>query len=390
MTKKDFSRLTNLLESFGEIGVPGCDLAVYIGGEEVYRHRTGFADLESHAPIAPDTLYPVYSMTKVVTCVAALRLFEEGQFLLSDPVSEYLPEFKEMTVETRHPNAHVTVAPATRPIRIVDLFTMSSGLSYNQDTPNLEKLKQDSDNNFTNKQLVEALAKDPLHFEPGTHYHYGFSHDVLARLVEVLSGKTLGEFFSDAIFVPLGMHDSFFCVPADKQYRFVSCYYYDEDTKKHTRPEADELPLKFLDPDNKFESGGGGLVSTVDDYAKFANTQCAGGTSPNSYRLLSRATIALMHENQLNDSRLAEFNYPENGGYGYGLGVRTLINRAAGNNNATLGSFGWSGLAGTHVLIDPATNLSFTYAQQIMPRIGINSKQNSNFNRITNVLYSCL
>jgi len=377
----DFTKVTNLMETFSDYGVPGCDLAIYLKGKEVYRYRTGYANLENKTPIAPDTLYPFYSMTKVITCVSALRLYEEGRFLLSDSLSDYIPEFKDMTVQRISEAGHVEVSPAKNPIRIEDLFTMSSGITYNI-TPGIESLRKDSEGNYTLKDLVLTIAKDPLCFEPGTHYHYGFSHDVLAYLVEVLSGKTLGQYYKENIFTPLGMEDTFFIVPKEKQQRFVTCYAFDKETKTHKFAEG--LPLRFLDPDFKMEMGGGGLVSTIDDYAKFANTLCAGGTSESGYRLLSKGTIDLMRTNHLDEHRLKEFHSPYNACYGYGLGVRTMINAAGGGSNSSEG-FGWSGLAGTHVRMDPSIGLTYVYAQQLIP-----SEEGNIYPKLRNVIYGCL
>jgi len=190
----DFSKVTKFLESLKNVGVPGADLAICIKGEEVYRHQVGYADLDTQKPILPDTLFAIWSMTKVITCVSALRLFEEGIFKLSDPLSDYLPEFKEMEVRHVKDNGEVHIKPAVNPIRVVDLFTMSSGLTYNE-TDSAKKLNEKTGGNHTLKEFVSTLAKDPLYFNPGTQWHYGFSHDVLGHLVEVLSGKSLGEYF---------------------------------------------------------------------------------------------------------------------------------------------------------------------------------------------------
>ena len=377
----DFSRVVQFLESLKDIGIPGSDLAIYLKGKEVFRHRTGFASLESQTPIAPDTLYSIYSMTKVVTCVSALRLFEEGKFLLNDPLSAYLPEFKDMQVQRTHENGSVSVAPATKPIRIVDLFTMSSGVTYNF-TEHVKELLDKTNDNASLKDLVQAIAKDPLYFEPGERYHYGFSHDILGYLVEVLTGKTIGEYFYDNIFAPLEMNDTFFKVPPEKQHRFATCYVYDEKKRKHTINE--DGPLRFTDPEYKLESPGGGLVSTIDDYAKFANTLCGGGTWVNKYRLLSKPTIDLMRANQLDDVRIKDFGFTRHG-YGYGLGVRTMVNPAVGGANCNIGEFGWAGLAGTYVLMDPSIGLTYVYVHQLMP-----SKEDFVAPRLKNIIYGCL
>ena len=379
----DFTKVTNFLEALDNAGIPGADLAIYIKGKEVYRHQTGFADLDSRTPIAPDTLYQFYSMTKIITCVSALRLYEEGLFSLIDPLHEYLPEFKNMNVRTVLENGKVHIAPAKNQIRIIDLFTMSSGMSYDL-TPEYEKLGKKTNGNFTLKELSKALSKDPLFFEPGTQWKYSLSHDVLAYLIEVISGKTLGEYFDENILIPLNMKDTFFRLPKEKESRMVTCYEYDEINKTHKKIE--KLPIRF-DLDYKFESGGAGLVSSIDDYAKFSNVLCAGGTAANKYRILSRPTIELMRTNHLDVVRMQEYNgnWLHHSGYGYGLGVRTMVDKAAGGSNSSIGEFGWSGMAGTYVLMDPAVDLTYVYAQQLIP-----SKEEYVAPRLRNIIYGCL
>ena len=407
----DFSRATHFLDSLQEVGIPGADLAIFIKGKEVYRHQTGVADIDTRAPITPDTIYQFWSMTKVITCVSALRLYEKGLFLLNDPISEYLPEFKNMEVRHIRDNGEVFIEPSKNQIRIVDLFTMSSGLTYNR-TPQLEKLDKKTNGNHTLKEFSVALSKDPLYFEPGTHWHYGFSHDILGRLIEVLSDKTLGEYFDENIFTPLGMKDTFFRLPKDKEKRLVSCYAYDEKNKKHIEP---EIRLRY-DLDYKYENPGAGLLSTVDDYSKFANALCAGiacvGDSSaeisnasgswasrnltnsskstsvcnaSNYHLLSKATIELMRTNHLDEVRMKDYNWLHHSGNRYGLGVRTMVDKASGGSNSNIGEFGWSGMAGTYLLIDPALNLTCVYAQQLIP-----SKEEYVAPRLRNIIYGCL
>jgi len=381
----DFSRVTVFLESLKDAGIPGTDLAIYIKGKEVYRHRTGVIDLETKKPVAPDTLFPIYSMTKVITCVSALQLYEQGLYTLGDPLADYLPEFKNMNVAHTKGNGEVHILPAVNPIRIVDLFTMSSGLTYNV-SPQMESFQKKVKGNYTLKEFSETIAKDPLYFEPGTHWHYGFSHDILGRLIEVLSGKTLGEYFKQSIFAPLGMKDTSFKAAKKNAGRMVSCYSYDEKKKKHIKIEQ---PLRF-DPEFKYESGGGGLISTVNDYAVFANALCAvvSGfefSGSGKKHLLSKATIDLMRTNHLDDVRMNDYIWPHHSGYGYGLGVRTMVDKAAGGSNSSIGEFGWSGMAGTYLLIDPALDLTYVYAQQLIP-----SREEYVAPRLRNVIYGCL
>ena len=386
----DFTKTTNFMDSLSTYGIPGADLAVFIEGKEVYRYFTGYADVESQIPVAPDTLFPIYSMTKVITCAAALRLFEEGRFLLNDPLADYMPEFKKMTVRLTRGNGSMVEEPARNPIRIADLFTMSSGYTY--DTSGYAAFTKRNKSNFSLKEMASALAKAPLCFEPGTRWNYGFSHDILGALIETLSGKTLGEYFYENIFAPLGMTETSFKVKKEKHYRLATCYTYNAKERTHAKTDV-ALPLAYLNPssvyylsdDYALEMPGGGLISTVDDYAKFANALCAGGTAENGYRLLSKATIELMRTNHLDDIRMRDYDWVSHEGYGYGLGVRTLVDRAAGGINSSIGEFGWAGLAGTYVLIDPARRLTYVYAQQVFP-----SYEEIIAPRLKNVVYGCL
>ena len=227
----NFSKITNFMDSLSGFGIPGADLAVFLKGKEVYRYRVGFADLEKKTKITNDTLYAIWSMTKVVTCVAALRLFEEGRYLLNDPLYEYMPEFKDMTIRHARGNGEFEEKPAKNPIRIKDLFTMSSGFSYDVFDKNEYVLR--AGGNIKLQDLVKIFAAEKLNFEPGTRWRYGVSHDILGALIEVLSGKRLGQYFEDYIFAPLDMKDTGFKVPKSKHHRIATCYTYDEINKTH-------------------------------------------------------------------------------------------------------------------------------------------------------------
>jgi len=384
----EFSKVTHFMDSLYKIGIPGADISIHIKGKEVYRHQTGLADIDTNKPISNETIYQFYSMTKVITCVSALRLYEEGVYKLSDPLYEYLPEFKHMKIRQIDENGKISIRAAENPIRIVDLFTMTSGLTYNH-LDHLQELDKSTDGNYTLKEFTEAIAKDPLFFEPGTRWEYSLSHDVLGRLIEVLSNKTLGEYFYGNIFAPLGMKDTFFRLPKDKEERMVTGYQYDEGTKTHRKLESN---LLRYDLDFKYESGGGGLLSTVDDYIKFADALCASGTvintdSKNNYRLLGGATIELMRTNHLDEAKMKNYGgvWLHHSGYGYGLGVRTLVDRAAAGSNSSIGEFGWAGYLGTYVLIDPVYDLTYVYAQQMNP-----NREEYIAPRLRNVVYGCL
>jgi CubicO group peptidase (beta-lactamase class C family) len=383
---KSLEKLHPLLKSFVDKGPAGCACSVTYQGETRFEDYVGLQDLESAKPITADTIYRIYSMSKVVTCVAALMLYERGLFLLNDPLEEYLPEFKDPKVYRMTEKGEKYITSATRSIRITDLFTMTSGLTYegdgNETEREVKKVMQllRRDNTFNVRKLSEALAKIPLAFDPGTEWRYGLSHDVLGALIEVLSGKTFGEFLSEEIFQPLSMNDTFFKIPDEKKHRLCSLYVRNEEGSLLKNTRLDEQ----YQPGTLFESGGAGLLSTLSDYSTFAHMLANGGEL-DGVRILGRKTVELMSTNHLTSDQLSFYNWDYLAGYGYGLGVRTMKSPAAGGSNSSIGEFGWSGLAGTWVLIDPKEKLSAVYMQQMMPNLEAYHQP-----RLRNVIYGSL
>ncbi len=276
-------RLTPLLEEFVEKGPPGCACIIVRRGGVVYEKYMGYADRERKKEISPDTIYRLFSNSKPVTCAAALILYERGLYLLSDPVSDYLPEFKDMQVYRSVPDTPSQVSPANGPIRIVDLFTMTSGLCYPGDSSetarrtrdilqDLEQKERDG-SKFDIRAMSRALAGIPLAFDPGARWMYGTSHDVLGALIEVLSGKTLGRFMQDEIFDPLGMKDTSFRLPEDKRARLCCLYDLSPDGSLTKNSSMDT----HYRPDALLETGGGGLLSTIGDHSRFAQMLGCGG-----------------------------------------------------------------------------------------------------------------
>ncbi len=362
-------RLRPLLNSFVEKGPAGCSLMVMHQGEKKFEEYVGYADKDLKTEINEDTIFRIYSMTKVVTCTAALMLYERGLFLLNDPLEEYLPEFRNPQVYRTNEQGEIFVSPAMGSIKVKDLFTMTSGLTYSGQGTETErqvmaslKQKEEAGEKLTIRTLSKTLASIPLAFDPGTKWCYGFSHDVLGALIEVLSGKSLGEFFRDEIFEPLGMTDTFFRIPEEKKHRLATLY--------NRTEEAELIKNETMDgqfqPSSIFESGGGGLLSTLNEYSRFAHMLANGGQL-DGVRILGEKTINLMATNHLQKEHMEQYNWDYLKGYGYGLGVRTLVDPALGGINSSIGEFGWSGLAGTWVLIDPKEKLSAVYMQQMLP-----------------------
>ncbi len=379
----DFKFLEKLLDGFPNLGIPGVDCIVQIGYDTVFRHSAGFADREKQIPVSGNETFNLYSSTKPVTCTAALQLYEQGKFLLSDPVYEYLPEFRFMDIEERDAAGEKTLRPAKNPIRVADLFSMTAGFDYELDKKAFQETLERTKGKAPTREMIRALAGEPLHYEPGTRWHYSLAHDVLGALIEVVSGERFGAYLKKHVFEPLGMkHTGFVCSPQMEE-RMMAQYKRDPKTGKVERI-GPENPYIF---GPEYESGGAGLISCVEDYARFAAALANGGTAENGERILSPATIGLMHKDQLNDRKRADFQsyFPHFTGYGYGLGVRTLVDGAAAGSNGPEGEFGWPGAAGVNVLIDTKNKISMFYAQHMLE-----SLEPYTHRRLRNVLYACL
>ena len=387
---KNLQRLHPLLESFVRKGPAGCALQVVHQGTTVYEDYVGLASREEQRPIAPDTIYRLYSMTKVVAAVAGLILYERGAFLLNDTVSDYLPAFANPQVFRTQPRGGVIVTPAAEPMRMKHLFTMASGITgaggssaharaMAEATDALAKEKG-GPRRYTIQEYMQAIAQVPLAFDPGSHWEYGISLDILSAVIEVISGKTFGQFLQEEIFQPLGMEDTFFALPEEKAGRLCTLYHRQDDGTLVLPGQR----MEFFGPEVRYESASGGLLSTLGDYSRFAACLAAGGEL-DGVRILGRKTIELMSTNHLSPTQLQDFDWPYQAGYGYGLGVRTMMDRPAGGCNGSLKEFGWCGYAGTWVLIDPSESLSAVYMQQMIPNFEAYHQP-----RLRAVLYGCL
>ncbi|MDQ0232561.1 serine hydrolase domain-containing protein [Metabacillus malikii] len=364
-------RLDPLLSNIIKNGPPGCACLVTYQGKTVYENYLGLSDIETKKQITPNTIYRLFSLTKIVTCVAALILYERGKFLLNDPLEEYLPEFKNLKV-FKETNGKVYTVPSSKKLTIKDLFTMTSGITYpgvgNETERMTESVMKGIQNRIDNGQKISLrdisreIAEVPLAFEPGTEWQYGLSHDILGVLIEEISGKRLGQFMEDEIFQPLSMSDTFFTVPKDKIERIASVYSIDADGVLSTGVNT-VGPIRINQP---YESGGAGLYSTLHDYSQFAQMLANGG-SLNGVRIIGRKTIELMAQNHLTVENNKNYNWDYLKGYGYGLGVRVMEDLALGGINSSKGEFGWSGILGTWALIDPKERVSAVYMQQLFP-----------------------
>ena len=337
------------------LNIPGMDCIVYKNHRLVFRHGAGYSDIENKTPVRLDALYNIYSATKIIVCTAALQLFEKGLYLLSDPLYTYLPEFKDMKVKY----GTFSIAPAKKPIKIIDLFKMTAGFSYEVDTPVMRKLKEDTGGDFNTREFVQALSKEPLQFEPGEGWSYSFCHDILGALIEVLSGMSLGEYLKENIFGPLGMKDTGFTVPPEKAERLAPQYMYNPVTKYPARISNDCLGRIGL----RHESGGAGLITSVDDYILFVDALACGGAGANGERIISERTISFMSQNRLDERQTEGFRtLVLSDGIGYGLGVAVNYDPIATGSLLPEGSFFWGGYGGAQNLVDTGNKLSFFLA----------------------------
>lgn len=343
-----FKEVTEFLDKMIELGVPGTDCIVYKSGKEVYRHMNGYSNLEEKIPVTGNEFYNIYSCTKIITCVAALQLHEKGMFELDDNISKYMPEFETMYVK----NADGTVRKAKNSISIRHLFTMTAGFNYNTSSASILEGKKATNGECPTREMIKYIAKEPLEFEPGEGFWYSLCHDVLAGLIEVLTGVTFGEYLQKNIFEPVGMKETYFVLPDEHKDRLAEQYRYDVESKEISNVGKDIILFKF---GSKYESGGAGLISTTADFIKFLE-------AVRSCSLIKRETIDLMQTDMLpTEVRENHFNLKiACQGYSWGLGVR-CPKEGSGNCD-----FGWGGAGGSYYMIDMKNDITCFYVQQML------------------------
>ncbi len=337
-----FEPLTRHLDQFLEAGVPGYDCIVYHKGKCVYRHWAGYSDLEKTVPMTGRELYNIYSCSKPITCTAVLQLVEAGKLGLHDPVSRYLPEYEKMQVKTAE-----GLRDAKTPITIYHLLCMTAGLTYDVGTSNLRRCIESQQDGCPTRDVIRALAADPLAFEPGERWEYSLCHDVLAAVVEVVSGQRFSTYVKEHIFDVLGMDQATYRVDGQVLDALCPQFTYNSETGKVE--ECGKSALYRFGPE--YESGGAGCASTVEDFIKFLEALRVGNV------ILSDDMTRLMETDQLTDAQRSSFWMDD---YGYGLGVRCPL----GTNEIT--DFGWNGAAGSYLMIDRKNEMTLFYAQQVL------------------------
>ena len=389
-----------------EKNAAGLNLLVTKDGQELGYWQSGYADLEAGREYSRDTIVRLYSMTKPVTAVAAMILMEQGKLDFADELYRYLPEFADLKVCTQGGKEGKPVK-AARPILIQDLLNMTSGYTYgawSEDCPLgehltsalIKELNEDQAENGANKittrELAGCLASIPVSFEPGTDYNYGLSADILGAVIEGIAGIKLSDFMKENIFKPLGMDDTDFYVPAEKQSRLAKVYRSVEDWSKAGERHLELFTSCNLGIQDKmnhqpaFESGGAGLCSTIDDYMKFAQMLTNGGQL-NGQRILAENTVRYLSRARLNPNLQQRFDMrmPHLAGYTYCNLLRVAAEPGRCNVITQKGEFGWDGWLGPYVSVDLVNKLTFVMTMQ-----RCDSGTTSAARRARNIIYSAL
>jgi CubicO group peptidase (beta-lactamase class C family) len=356
--------------------IAGCQALVSRHGEVGYFTSLGSMDLERDKPMAEDAIFRIYSMSKPITGVALMLLYERGHFQLGDPVSRFIPEWKDLKVAERQPDGTTRLVEPRRPMSIRDALMHTTGLGWGVDEPLTEanflaamrKLRGGPD--ATLQTMIENYVDQPLVFHPGEHWLYGMSTDVCGRLVEIMSGHSFDEFLQAELFGPLQMADTAFFVPDDKLDRLTASYGRRRDKTLRLIDDPDRSAYRTKPT---YLAGGSGLVSTIEDYARFCQMLLNGGEL-DGVRILGRKTVDLMTVNHLpGGGELRQFvvpgSYGETGfdGVGFGLTMAVGLGPARTQTIGSAGDFYWGGAASTLFWVDPAEDLFAVFMTQLVP-----------------------
>ena len=380
----DFKDLDALLQKYVEDGLPGCSCIIARKGEILYENYFGWADAENRRALTADNVFRQASLTKVAMYTTAMKLYEQGRFLMTDPLYEYFPEYRHSMKAVRRPNGEVDIVPTEHPITIKNIMNMTCGLPYDmiiggvpvQHPTSLamaEAMKPlRAKGYFTLREQIRAISQVPLAFEPGTHFLYGFASELTAGLLEALEGKPAEMVIREELFEPLGMDSSANFLFGDLEQRLVKDYYLRPGKKL-----GDADALYVPDPAHAMKSVGAlgtvpgfsRVITNCRDYTKLMQMLANGGVY-DGRRILGRKTIDLIRTNTLSrDNIEKDFSNTYLAGYGYGYGMRTVMDRYAGQHNGSLGAFGWTGGSGTWAEADPSEGVSIVYMHNLQPNL---------------------
>ena len=352
--------------------VAGAGGTVIRHGEEAYCASFGMQDRVKNLPLKNDAIYRIWSMTKTFTIVAVMTLYEKGLFRLHQNIADFLPAYREPMVAEHDSRGNVRLVPAKRPVTFEHLFTMTSGIPSPGDGSYSarvlaeihKKAAKDAEKGkpWNTAKMIDEGANMPLCFHPGDYWLYGYSHEVLGRIIEVISGKKFSDYLSQIIFEPLGIKDTAFFVPPEKQDRVAKPYRFTEKGLE----EIVNMPVDHASPNPPaFEAGGRGLCSTMADCARYAQMLLHDGKA-GSERILSRKTIELIRAKHCVPLEMSSSGFGHLAGYGYGLGVRTMLDTAKAGLNGSAGEWAWDGAMGTYYCVDPREDMTALFFVQIL------------------------
>lgn len=374
MSENRLKRVADHMDAYVEEGrIPCAVCLINRRGRETFFHSVGMRDVENGLDVQRDTVFRIYSMSKPVTSVALMMLYERGKFQLDDPVSRYVPSWKNLCVYESGEGDNVKTRPAKTPMTIKHLLTHTAGLTYgfmaNHPVDALYRQRGvEGGGSRTLESMVEHLSEIPLLYDPGSLWRYSFATDVCGYLVQLFGDCDLDEFVKSEICSPLGLEDTDFCVREESANRLAACY-------QHTR---DGFELQDASEDSHylsrptFLSGGGGMVSTIDEYQRFAQMLLNKGEF-HGIRILGRKTVEYMSSNHLpGNADLAAMGQPVFSetsfeGIGFGLGFSVVIDPAAASVLDSVGEFAWGGAASTYFWIDPVEHLTVVFMTQLLP-----------------------
>ena len=380
---KEINELNNLLSQYVDKGFfPGVQWQINID-DNIYAGKYGLNNIDTKQEVFDNSIYRIWSMTKPIVAIAALKLVEEKKITLDDPITEYLPEFNDLQVMVREDGAVEDVERVNQYPTIKDLFLHTAGFSYNfladPVGKQYDQLRLFNSDTTTLEEEIRILAKAPLLFQPQKSWRYSVSMDVLARIVEIVRGDSLQNILKREIFDPLNMNDTAFTVSSENQHKVMASYEYDPVKNKLSELISDPQKIgNYGYPLNisSYARGGHGLFSTLKDYAIFAR-MLHSGKSDQGYQILNADTLKLISTNFLEEKYfpieiatigiVKDENYV-NGleAYGWGLGCRTLLDPSKQHNLGSVGEFGWAGAASTYFLVDNSKKLSATIMTQVL------------------------
>ncbi|MBR5348219.1 MAG: beta-lactamase family protein [Lachnospiraceae bacterium] len=357
MKEIDLQKITAYLDSLVEGGVPSADCIVMQDHKQVYRHTVGTADAARMQLVSQDQLYLMFSMTKVQTMTALMTLVEQGRVSLSDPVGKYLPAYNDLMVET--PDGPV---PAKTQLQMWHLVSMQSGLDYDLARPGIVRVLKERGPQATTREIVDAFTESPLKFEPGSHFLYSLSHDVVAAVIEVVSGMSFGEYLKKTIWEPVGMTNTFFAKPDNASLpRLAQQWICNERGEIVPMEQTCNYQLS-----EAYESGGAGLISCAEDYARLGDMLACGGIAANGNRILQPASVEQIKQNLLGEASRRDIAMTMGRvGYGYGIGMQVLMEPAKIGSTSPVGVFGWDGAAGSCVTMDTASRTALVYVEHV-------------------------